>query len=364
MIEVLSSTALATVQDLGRSGALRWGVGTSGAMDPMALAAGNLMLGNDEAAAAIELQVFPFEVRFTASGAFALTGADTDASLDGRPLLPWWRHEAHAGQVLRLNVPRRATAWSACRAYLCLPGGVDVPVVLGSRSTQMRGAFGGHEGRTLRPGDRLAAGRSEAPCGGSRAGFGLVPPAMAIPLLADGLPAVRVLPAAEIAAYEEASRAAFWTRPWKITPQSDRYGYRLAGEPLRAASPMEMRSHGIVPGVIQVPPGGQPIVQMRDAQPSGGYPKVGTIIEADLWRLGQAPIGSSLRFVETTWAEAVAALDANRAWLDEARRLVGLWLAGAPARAAHSAANTGTATTAPQRARAPTRQRPTQRTTA
>lgn len=328
MIEVLSSTALATVQDLGRRGALRWGVGTSGAMDPLALAAGNLLLGNDEGAAAIELQVFPFEVRFDVDGTFALTGADTDATLDGRPLLPWWRHGARAGQVLRLNVPARARTWPASRAYLCLPGGVDTPEVLGSRSTQLRGAFGGHAGRALRLGDRLGASRVDAMNAAGvapGAGFGLVPPAMAMPLHSDGTPAVRVLPAAEYERYEEASRAAFWARPWKITPQSDRYGYRLAGEPLKATAPMEMRSHGIVPGVIQVPPGGQPIVQMRDAQPSGGYPKIGTVIEADLWRLGQAPIGSFVRFIETTWADAVAALDANRRWLDEARRLVGLW---------------------------------------
>ena len=77
--------------------------------------------------------------------------------------------------------------------------------------------------------------------------------------------------------------------------------------------------------MIQVPPGGQPIVQMRDAQPSGGYPKIGTVIEADLWRLGQAPIGSRIRFVQTTWPDAVAAMDDNRRWLNEARRLVGLW---------------------------------------
>ena len=124
----------------------------------------------------------------------------------------------------------------------------------------------------------------------------------------------------------EAALEVFWTQPWKVTPQSDRYGYRLAGDtPLAAEAPLEMRSHGIVPGVVQVPPGGQPIVQMRDAQPSGGYPKIGTVIEADLWRLGQAPIGSRIRFVETGWDEAVEALAVNRRWLDEARRLVGLW---------------------------------------
>jgi allophanate hydrolase subunit 2 len=90
---------------------------------------------------------------------------------------------------------------------------------------------------------------------------------------------------------------------------------------------MELRSHGIVPGVIQVPPGGQPIIQMRDAQPSGGYPKIGTVIETDLWRLGQAPIGSRIRFVETTWDDALAARDEIRGWLAEVRRLLDLYRA-------------------------------------
>jgi len=160
MIEILSASALATVQDLGRVGALQWGVGTSGAMDPLALAAGNLLLGNDANAAAIEVPVFPFQVRFGADLAIALTGADCAARLDDVPLLPWWVVEARVGQVLSLGVPRAAGHWRASRAYLCVAGGVDVPAVLGSRSTQLRGAFGGHEGRALRKGDRLILGSS------------------------------------------------------------------------------------------------------------------------------------------------------------------------------------------------------------
>ncbi|MFC5519676.1 biotin-dependent carboxyltransferase family protein [Polaromonas jejuensis] len=322
MIEVLSSTALSTVQDLGRTGSLRWGVGTAGAMDPLALAAGNLLLGNDANAAAVEVPVFPFAVRFAEDCAFALTGADCAARLDDQSLLPWWAHQARAGQVLTLGPPQPAGTWRASRAYLCLAGGVDVPEVLGSRSTQLRGAFGGHDGRALRQGDLLRAaapGTSTCPTG-----FGLVPPALALPLQVDGAAAMRVLPAAEYLSYQEASRAAFWDGEWKITPQSDRYGYRLAGETLTPIRSTEMRSHGIVPGVIQVPPGGQPIIQMRDAQPSGGYPKFGTVIEADLWRLGQAPIGSRVRFIETTWDDAVAALHELQGWLDEVRRLAGL----------------------------------------
>lgn len=242
MIEILSTSALATVQDLGREGALRWGVGTSGAMDPLALAAGNILLGNDEAAAAIEVPVFPFRVRFDADAAFAVTGADVDMRLDDRPLLPWTAVQAHAGQVLQLGLPRRGGAWPASRAYLCLAGGVDVPAVLGSRSTQLRGAIGGLEGRALRQGDTLQAGTVEATC---LEGLGLVPPALTLPLQIDGLPAVRVLPAAEYTHYTDASRTAFWAEPWKITAQSDRYGYRLDGRPLEAMAAIEMRSHGI-----------------------------------------------------------------------------------------------------------------------
>jgi len=321
MIEILSSSALATVQDLGREGGLRWGVGTSGAMDPLALAAGNLLLGNEESAAAIEIPVFPFRVRFAEDCAFAVAGADCAATLDTRPLMPWSTYEARAGQVLSLGVPQGG-AWRAARAYLCLAGGVDVPVVLNSRSTQLRGAFGGLDGRALRKGDTLRAG---TPGRATRAtGIGLVPPALVLPLQRDGCAAMRVLPAAEYEGYTAASREAFWSTPWKVTPQSDRYGYRLAGVALEPIAAMEMRSHGIVPGVIQVPPGGQPIVQMRDAQPSGGYPKLGTVIEADLWRLGQAPIGSQVRFIRATWDEAVAALAEVRAWLDESGRLLDL----------------------------------------
>ena len=107
-------------------------------------------------------------------------------------------------------------------------------------------------------------------------------------------------PAAEHEAYTPQAQASLWNEPWRISPQSDRYRFRLESTPLMPKVPLELRSHGIVPGVIQVPHGGQPIVQMRDAQPYGGYPAIGTVIEADLWRFGQAPISSRIRFVEAT----------------------------------------------------------------
>jgi biotin-dependent carboxylase-like uncharacterized protein len=320
MIEIVNAAALATVQDLGRLGSLHLGVGLSGAMDPLALASGNILVGNEDGAAGVEVPVFPFSVRFLRPAVFAVTGADCAPTLDGAAVLPWWASRAEAGQVLTLKVPGAGAAWRASRSYLCVAGGIDVPLVLASRSTQLRGAFGGLDGRPLKLGDILPVAERQTPSHG----FGLVPPALDMPFEVDGVPAVRVLPAAEYEEFTAASQERLWSCAWKITPQSDRYGYRLAGDELVPSHPLELRSHGIVPGVIQVPHGGQPIIQMRDAQPSGGYPKIGTVIEADLWRLGQAPIGSRVRFVRCSWDEALAATAANERWLAEARRLVGL----------------------------------------
>jgi 5-oxoprolinase (ATP-hydrolysing) subunit C len=321
MIEVVTDTALATVQDLGRAGGLGWGVGTAGAMDDLALRAGNILLGNARHAAAIEVQVFPFAVRFEKECDIVVTGADCGADLDGNPAPSWCTTRARSGCVLRLNPPR-AGIWRGSRSYVCVAGGIDVPIVLGSRSTQLRGGFGGHEGRVLQQGDRLPVGQPTGPALAS--GIGALPPALAMPLLRDGLPAVRVIPAAEYDRYTEASREALWQSPWRVTPHSDRYGFRLAGPSLEPFEPIELRSHGIVPGVIQVPHGGQPIVQMRDAQPSGGYPKIGTIIEADLWRFAQAPIGSQVRFLECGWDEALAAGEEVARYLTELERLANL----------------------------------------
>ena len=330
MIEILSRTLLSSVQDLGRDGYLHYGVGTSGAMDRVALAAGNILLGNPENSAAIEIQMFPFEVRFLQDIAFALTGADAAAELDGRPIPPWWTLQAKKDQVLKLTPTKRGA-----RCYLALAGGIDVPLVLGSRSTQFRGNFGGFCGRNLQRGDVLGAiapaERSEVLEYFPAAGFGVEPPEFALPL---GDPEsiaqvtrtfVRVLPAAEYDCYEAASLESFWSKDWTITTQSDRYGYRLEGEVLTPRQKLEQRSHGIVPGVIQVPPSGQPIIQLRDAQPSGGYPKIGTVIEADLWRLAQAKLCTQLRFVQATYDEAVAALDTVRDYLNNVHRLARLY---------------------------------------
>ncbi|WP_160012366.1 biotin-dependent carboxyltransferase family protein [Rhizobium sp. 18055] len=317
MIEIIQASPFNTVQDLGRPGFRNIGVTTSGAMDPFGLKIGNLLAGNEVDAAAIEVQTYPFRLRFSKRLDFAVTGADCGATLDGVGLLPWCAYAAEAGQVLELGQPRTAS-----RAYVCVAGGIDVAAVMGSRATSLRGAFGGNGGRFLLAGDRLEVGAApllDLPANG----LAVVDPAFALadvfPLSEDGTVLIRALPAGEHDLFGgDAER--FWTQTWKISTQSDRTGYRLSGDPIRPTVPVEMRSHGVVPGVVQVPPSGEPIVQMSDANTAGGYPKIAGVIDADLWRLGQARIGSRFRFVRSTHREALEIEKAMAHFLDDVRR--------------------------------------------
>jgi biotin-dependent carboxylase-like uncharacterized protein len=312
VIAVIHTGPLNTVQDLGRPGFRNIGVTASGAMDPVALTIGNLLIGNSEGAAAIEVQTFPFRLRFEQSTVFSITGADCGARLDDKALPPFWAHAASTGQVLELSTPMQF-----CRAYICLAGGIDVTPLMGSRSTSLRGAFGGFEGRFLAAGDRLPLGQG-ADSGLPAAGIGVVPPHIALaeyfPMCADGDLLLRAIPAGEHALFG-ADAERFWSQSWKISSQSDRTGYRLSGDPIKPMVPVEMRSHGLVPGVVQVPPAGEPIIQMSDANTAGGYPKIAGIIEVDLWRLGQARIGSRIRFVQSDVREALAAERALKAYI-------------------------------------------------
>lgn len=320
MIEVLTVGAQTTIQDQGRLGYLRYGVGCAGAMDTVALRCANIWLGNDENAAAIEIPSFPFKVRAFADTHLAVSGADVDVWVDDIPRFPWGRLMLKAGQTLHIGAPRRYS-----RCYLAVAGGWDVPLVLGSRSTQNRGGFGGLEGRGLTVGDRLqAASRADRSASLPRdeTWLGFVSPYSVLPdpaIVQDGACALRVLPAGEYGHFTEAALAAFWQTPWKVTMQSNRAGYRLAGESLTFQKTVEMRSHGIVPGVVQVPPSGAPIIQLSDAHTAGGYPKIGTVIQADLWRIGQVPLGSAIRFVEVDYEQALQALEEIERYLDALR---------------------------------------------
>jgi len=303
VIEIIRPGAQASVQDLGRVGFRRFGVGRSGAADSLALQVGNRLLGNAPGAAGIEFTLGRAAMRFHADMRVALVGAECGANLDGVPVWCWHAFDVHRGETLTLPSPRGGT-----RTYLCVAGGIDVPLVMNSRSTDLKSGYGGFEGRVLREGDKLPAGRPGLD--EERDWLGVAAPGWALPVnRIDDAWAIRMLPGPEYPDFEPAAQAALWQSDWTITPQSNRMGLRLQGPALarRAERSGDLLSHGVVPGVMQVPPAGQPIALMSDAQTTGGYPKIGVVIGADLWRLAQVPLGASVRFVQATLDEAAAA---------------------------------------------------------
>lgn len=295
MIEILSTGMLNSVQDLGRTGYLSIGVGQSGAMDTAALTIGNLLLGNPPTAAGLEIVQFPFRVQFHSDCRFAITGADSEARIADTKLPPNWSCVGIAGQTLVINAPIKGV-----RAYLALSGGIDVPNLMGSKATDLKSGFGGFHGQGLRRGDRLNLHDKVVNRSG---GIGV--------LLHRALPSpgeniqIRVLRGAEFNYFRKEAVEDFFTRGWIVTQDANRMGMRLYGPELKTTQSLNLLSHGILPGAVQVPPSGQPIIQMAEANTCGGYPKIAYVIDADLWLLAQAPIGSSLKFVEVDHKEAM-----------------------------------------------------------
>lgn len=330
MIVVLKPGMLASVQDLGRHGHRQRGICPGGALDTLALTMANRLVGNPDEAAGLELTMGGCELRFDTATRIALAGDDFGAQLDGMPIWPCWSVPVQAGQTLKLVGANVAAGKKGMRTWLAVAGGIDVPPVLGSRSTDLKAGFGGLAGRALKKGDRLPLG---APALNSaqlaRRRFGVRPPEWAIDSrdFGEAIP-LRVMPGPESGLFTPASLAAMSREPWRITPQSNRMGSRLEGPVLERKRAGDMLSSGVIPGTIQVPPSGQPIILMGDAQTTGGYPRIAVVIRADLWKLAQAPLGGMLRLVQVDAAEAL------QAWALQQRHLLqmtqGLAVSGWP----------------------------------
>ena len=299
MISILKPGAQATVQDLGRHGFRHLGVGGSGAMDWLSLVIGNYLVGNARDAAGLELYRPPARIRFEANCAIALTGADCSARLDNTPVGVGRRAVVEAGQTLDLSAAR-----SGIRAYLCIAGGIDVPQVLGSRSTDLQAGMGGLDGRLLRAGDVLRISPSAI--------FLKAPAGVLMPQMGS---LIRLIPGPEFDGFGPESREVLFKASWKVTTQSNRMGYRLEGPALVRQDHEELRSHAVFPGAIQVPPSGMPIVLMAEAQATGGYPRIASVVAADRWRLAQIPPGKSIQFQLLTRAEALLAWEKQRRYL-------------------------------------------------
>ncbi len=312
-LRVIRPGLLTTVQDLGRWGKQCYGVVVGGAMDAFALRMANLLVGNDEGAAAVEMTLLGPTVHFEQDTLIALCGGEFHAKLDDITMPTWRPVFIKNGTSLNFG-----SAVSGARGYLAVAGGIDVPLVLGSRSTYLHGRFGGYEGRALQEGDLLSIAKPTLAV--SPFSFhwriGSLNPAY------GDCPTLRVLLGSEFDWLTVGSQDQLFSAEFEITPQSDRMGYRLSGPRLELASPRELISQAVCPGTIQVPADGQPILLMADCATTGGYPKAACVASVDLPLAAQLRPGAKLRFTAISLAEAQSLLRQREA--DIARLKVGL----------------------------------------
>ena len=296
--EVLDPGLLTTVQDRGRYGYQRYGVPVSGAMDQFAFRMANLMAGNDQDAAALEVTVRGPKIEFQNSTWIAVTGADISPEVDGQPISMWESFEIEEGGILSFGDLR-----DGMRAYVAVHGGIDVPPVLGSRSSYLKGRFGGLEGRALQAGDLLSTLPKD--------GIDFIPkrlPSSYTAPVYGGIHRLRVIPGPQDHAFEPEALSRFLNSRYRIHPDSDRMGYMLDGPKIDHREGADIVSDGNPPGAIQIHGDGIPRILLADRGTTGGYTKIATVVSADLPSLAQALPGQSVSLRQVTIEEAQEAL--------------------------------------------------------
>ena len=301
-IKVVAPGVLTTVQDTGRFGHQAAGIPEAGAMDRASLRLANALIGNLEAAAALELTVFGGIFEFDGEGTIALTGADMRPFLNGNRMPVNTAVPVKTGDRLELGA-----ASQGMRAYLAVSGGIDVPVVLGSRSTDLKSRLGGLDGRKLRAGDVLESG-SRPQAAAELAEVQGTPCEPVLQRLAkatdpEGVTRIRFLFGPQDAMFAEDAKKTFTDSIYTLSAACDRMGYRLEGAAVLSLNGTDILSEGICFGSIQVPANGQPIVMMADHQTTGGYAKIGTVLSEDLPLLAQLGPGKRIHFVPVTLEE-------------------------------------------------------------
>ena len=306
MITVIKPGLLTTVQDLGRPGYQQYGIVVGGALDVFSMRVANLILGNEDNTAVLEMAQTGAVLKFEQESLVAWCGADFDARI-GSELLPRDRAvRVAAGETLRFGFAR-----TGLRAWLAVAGGVAVPLVLGSRSTYRRAGIGGHQGRPLVAGDTLPMGalgeRSQhilaslRVAGCRSTGWTVRPQTLGGAVEAGTM---RAMIGPEWAWFTKEAQRAFFASPWQVTNDADRMGVRLQGPVLELVKPREMISSAVNTGVVQVPAAGQPIVLLPSRQSVGGYPRMAALAAVDVGRFTQLRPGDIVRFKEITLATA------------------------------------------------------------
>ena len=312
LIEVRAPGLLTTVQDLGREGFGSMGVSPSGAADAVALRVGNRLAGNAQGLAGLEMTLLGGTFFFREAAVAALTGSDFAPALDNRRVETWSSVEIRAGQTLQLG-PTRAGA----RCYLCVRGGIDVKLFLGSASTHLLSGIGGFEGRALRKGDVLKVGRAiEAFRTFRKRNLAR----RALEKLAPRK-VLRVTAGPQSDWFSKEEQKMFYAGTYRVTEESNRMGLRLEGAAIASAPGGEMISEGVSLGAVQITASGLPIILFVEQQTTGGYPKIANVISADMSSLGQLRPRDEIRF-ELVEMETARALLAEREELLASEELI------------------------------------------
>ncbi len=290
-LKILSPGPLSSIQDLGRFGYLDTGFSPNGAMDTASLKNANLLVGNAPDEGAVEMTLMGITAEFTCDTVIALTGADMEPKRNGISIPMYRSISVKRGDILSMGMAK-----TGLRSYLAVAGGFDLPLVMGSLSTNLKCGFGGLEGRKLAVGDEIPLKRSVSD---------FSPRNMSGSHITDGVQTIHVLLGPQDDYFTQKGIDTFLNTEYTVSAQSDRMGIRLDGEAIENRSGVDIISDGIVTGAVQIPNSGTPIVMMADRQTTGGYAKIATVVFSDLKRMAQLKPGSRLRFSAVSDAMAV-----------------------------------------------------------
>ncbi|WP_082233294.1 biotin-dependent carboxyltransferase family protein [Halobacillus massiliensis] len=308
MIKVIKDGLLTSIQDLGRTGYQKYGVISSGSMDTYAHRIANILIGNEEKAATIEITLLGPEIKFEEDALISLCGGDLSPQINGKNIRMWKPIYIEKGATLKFGKPR-----SGCRAYLAIAGGLDIPEVMESQSTYLRAELGGFKGRALSSGDEILFQSSlskEQKQFVEGKGFTESKWMVSSSMIPDysPRPVVSIIEGPQFDWFDEISQKSLFTEPFKVSSQSDRMGYRLNGPSLSLEEKKELISEAVAFGSIQVPADGNPIILLADRQTTGGYPKIGQAASVDLPAITQVKPGEQISFKKITLEEAQLAL--------------------------------------------------------
>jgi len=284
-IKIIKAGMLTTIQDMGRYGYQETGMAVSGVMDTRSTALANILVGNEETEGVLEVTIMGPTIEFTADNIIAITGGDLGAALDGKELPRYEAVLVKAGQTLSFAMPK-----SGARAYVAFAGGLDVPVVMGSKSTNLKSKIGGFEGRKLETGDAIGftAPKTDLP--------NLAQRKLPVPDFSAREHELRVVLGPQDDCFPQSSIDTFFNNVYTISNEYDRMGCRMQGEVIKHKVGGDIITDGISFGAVQVPSHGNPIVMMADHQTTGGYTKIGNVISVDLPILAQCMPGHKIHF--------------------------------------------------------------------